>query len=372
MKIAILGTKGIPNNYGGYEQFAEFISKRLIEKGHSVTVYNPHFHQYKDNEFHGVKIIRKYSPENILGGAANIIYDHLCLADALHQDFDIIYEAGYHSVALSFKYLKVKSLKSPVIITNMDGLEWRRSKWNPVVQRIIKKLERIAVRHSPYLISDNEGIQEYLREKYGVESFYLPYGADPVEQFDVIHLREYGVDANKYFILVARIEPENNVETIIESHVRSSTPYPLLVVGNHNTKFGQYLKDRFRNPAIRFVGGNYNKPQLDSIRHFALAYFHGHSVGGTNPSLLEAMASHSFIIAHKNPFNAAILGGSALYFSNVDEAAAHIGAIESSRAENKRHFIADNLSKIKTLYNWDVIVEKHEDLFKKLLSQSAA
>ena len=99
MKIAILGTKGIPNNYGGYEQFAEHFSKRMIERGHQVTVYNPSFHPFKESNFNGVTIIRKFSPEKWIGGAANFIYDFLCLRDALQRNFDIIYEAGYHSVA---------------------------------------------------------------------------------------------------------------------------------------------------------------------------------------------------------------------------------------------------------------------------------
>src|SRR5258706_11605362 len=98
MKIAILGTKGIPNNYGGYEQFAEYCSRRLVELGHQVTVYNPSFHAYKESEFHGVQIIRKFSPEQLIGGAANFVYDFLCLRDALRKDFDIIYEARYHNV----------------------------------------------------------------------------------------------------------------------------------------------------------------------------------------------------------------------------------------------------------------------------------
>jgi len=370
MKIAILGTKGIPNNYGGYEQFAEYISARFIELGHSVTVYNPHFHKFKDDEFKGVKIIRKYSPEKLIGGAANIIYDHLCLKDALTRDFDIIYEAGYHSVALSYKYLKVKHLKKPVIVTNMDGLEWKRSKWNKVVQNIIEKLERLAVDQSPYLISDNIGIQQYLMTKYKAESYYLPYGADPVEKFDTDHLKQYGVVPAQYFMLIARLEPENNVETVINSHAESATKYPLMVVGNHTTKYGKYLKNKFQNDKIHFAGGIYNKLHLDSLRHFSLAYFHGHSVGGTNPSLLEAMASQSFIIAHKNSFNGSILGDSALYFDSQKEVIDIIDNITDLRSKHANEFIKENFLKINTLYNWDVITSKHEALFKDLLSRS--
>ncbi len=370
MKIAILGTKGIPNNYGGYEQFAEYISTRLVEKGHSVTVYNPHFHKFRENEFNGVRIIRKYSPESYLGGAANIVYDHLCLKDALNRDFDVIYEAGYHSVALSFKWLKVRKLKKPVIVTNMDGLEWKRSKWSKVVQRVIKLLEKIAVKESPYLISDNLGIQDYLNTKFGVSSYYIPYGADPVTKFDESFVTTYNVQKGQYFMLVARLEPENNVEVIMKAHLRANTTLPLLVVGNYKTMFGIYLKNSYESATIRFVGGIYVKSELDSLRHYATGYFHGHSVGGTNPSLLEAMASQAFIIAHKNPFNETILGKSALYFENENDVFSLIENVDSLSAKSRTQFLSDNLAKIRELYNWDYIVRQHEELFTKWIEEN--
>jgi glycosyltransferase involved in cell wall biosynthesis len=369
MRIAILGTKGIPNNYGGYEQFAEFISS-FLERGHSVTVYNPHYHPYQEAQFKGVNIIRKYSPEKTIGGAANVIYDFLCLRDALKRNFDVIYEAGYHSVAPAYKFLNVRKRKKPVIITNMDGLEYKRSKWSKSVQQIIENLERIAVKHSPYLISDNLGIYDYLKNKYGTESFYLPYGADPIESFDDRLLKEYNVQAEKYFMLIARIEPENNIETVIQGHLNSTSGWPLLVVGNPSTKFGQYLTRTYTSDKVRFTGGIYNKTHLDSLRHFSLGYFHGHSVGGTNPSLLEAMGSQTFIIAHDNSFNGAILGSSALYFKHADDARHLIETIVDLRNRHRNTFLTDNLQKIKTLYNWDVIVDQHEKLFLQLIESS--
>jgi hypothetical protein len=372
MKIAILGTKGIPNNYGGYEQFAEFISARLIERGHSVTVYNPHYHKFKENHFHGVEIVRKYSPEKLIGGAANIIYDHLCLGDALKRNFDIIYEAGYHSVALSYKWYGVRTKKKPVIVTNMDGLEYKRSKWSKWVQSVIEKLEKIAVAESPYLISDNLGIQTYLEDKFGAKSFFLPYGADPIEKFDASYLSTYKLSKGEYYILVARMEPENNIEPVIEGHLSSKSKYPLLVVGNFTTPFGKYLKNRYESETIRFPGGIYHKAQLDSIRHYSRAYFHGHSVGGTNPSLLEAMASQAFIIAHKNPFNESILGNDAFYFQTKKDITDLIEKLEASSVDNRQAAVKENLDKIKTLYNWDTIVTQHEELFKTLLDDGAA
>lgn len=370
MKIAILGTKGIPNNYGGYEQFAEFISTKLVERGHEVTVYNPSFHAYKENNFKGVTIRIAFSPEKWIGGAANIIYDHLCLRDALKQDFDIIYEAGYHSVALSLKFFNVKKRPRPVVVTNMDGLEWKRTKWSRPVQRIIKGLEKIAVEESPYLISDNTGIQDYLEEKYRKDSFYLPYGADPIDHFDNSLLSEYQVSPKEYFMLVARLEPENNIETILKGVQKAASPLPILVIGNHKTTYGEYLKSAYQNQKTRFIGGIYSKPKLDTLRFNAKAYFHGHSVGGTNPSLLEAMASRAFIWAHNNPFNRAILGIDAFYFGNEDDVTDLVGNAEQLTTLHSQGFISSNFSKIVDIYNWEKIVIKHENLFAYLVNQS--
>ena len=167
MKIAILGTKGVPNNYGGFEQFAEYLSVGLVTHGHSVTVYNPSFHPWKEPIYKGVRIQSVFSPEELIGSSANFLYDHLCLRHALKQDFDVIYEAGYHSVAPSYVFHNTKSIRNPIIITNMDGLEWKRSKWNSLTRRFIKFLEKTAVKQSPYLISDNLGIQEYYENEFG-------------------------------------------------------------------------------------------------------------------------------------------------------------------------------------------------------------
>jgi len=366
MKIAILGTKGIPNNYGGYEQFAEFISKKLVERGHAVTVYNPSFHPFRGNSFNGVTIVSKYSPENLMGSAANFLYDFLCLKDALTRDFDIVYEAGYHSVAISYKLLNVRNRKRPTIITNMDGLEYKRSKWNLVTRSLIQGLERIAVKESHFMISDNLGIRDYYLSKYGVNSFFIPYGADPIESFHIAYLKLYSIEKFNYSILIARLEPENNIEIILDGYLLSSVKRPFIVVGNHKTSYGNHLKRKYANDLICFIGGVYDKRELDSLRHFSLAYFHGHSVGGTNPSLLEAMACESFIIAHDNVFNKSVLLESALYFKSVVNVKEIVEQLSSLRDERFVFFRDANSKRLKVLYNWDDIVTQHEDLFRTL------
>lgn len=371
MRIAILGTKGIPNNYGGFEQFAEYLSVGLVSLGHSVTVYSPNYHPYKEPIFKGVNIERIFSPENILGSAANFIYDHLCLKHALKRDFDIIYEAGYHSVALSLVLLNVKKIKNPVVITNMDGIEWRRSKWNFLTRKLIMKLEKVAVKHSPYLISDNEGIRKYYLANFDRDSYFLPYGADPVVDLNLNYLVGHNLAPKGYFIVVARLEPENNIEPVIEGYVNSYSQLPLIIVGSHKTSYGKYLQKKHSDSNIRFVGGIYNKKELDALRHYSLAYFHGHSVGGTNPSLLEAMACHCFIIAHNNEFNKSVLRESALYFFDANEIKNIISKITSLRSENYSTFESNNSNEIATRYRWNSIVELHENLFHELCQKNS-
>lgn len=370
MKIAILGTKGIPNNYGGYEQFAEYLSQRLVKRGHELTVYNPSFHPYAANAYNGVRIIRAYSPEKLIGGSANFIYDFLCLRDALKRDFDLIYEAGYHSVAPSYRLLGIRNRRKPVVITNMDGLEYNRSKWSAATQRLIRVLERVAVSDSPFMISDNLGIQEYYRSRFGKDSFFLPYGADPVDTFKEEHLARYGVTAHNYYILVARFEPENNLEMALDGFLATNSGLPFVVVGNHMTSYGNFLKNKYQDGRIHFVGGIYDKEVLDALRHYSAAYFHGHSVGGTNPSLLEAMACRTFILAHDNSFNRHVLFDSAFYFNSPGQVQDLLMRIGELRAENATRFARENDQRVRSTYSWDSIVNQHEALFEQLIADN--
>lgn len=312
MKIAFISTRGIPNNYGGFEQFAEYISVGLAKRGHEVTVYSPHFHLYKENTYKGVRIKHIYSPETWMGSSlGSFFYDFASLRDALKREqFDIIYEAGYTSIVPAYIYFNVKNIKHPIFTTNMDGLEYKRTKFNKWVQKFIFWEERMTVKHSHYLIADNMGIHDYYKEKYGKESKFLAYGADIYGDYDESLLAEFGLKAYDYYLLVARLEPENNIVMAVEGYLASKEKgkKPLIIVGKTNTPHGRYLMEKYGNKeGIRFVGGIYDFEKLNSVRYYSFAYFHGHSVGGTNPSLLEAMASSCYILANDNIFNRAVL-----------------------------------------------------------------
>ncbi|SFQ26659.1 DUF1972 domain-containing protein [Parafilimonas terrae] len=363
MKLAILGTRGIPNNYGGFEQFAEYISVGLVNKGHDVTVYNPHFHKYNMPEFKGVKIIKMNSPEKLFGAAANFIYDYNCLKDAKRRNFDIIYEAGYATCSPFFYLLKSTNTK---LITNMDGLEWKRSKWGYFTKKLMKRLERNAVKKSEYIISDNKGIQEYYKEMYEKDSFCVAYGSDISLDNDIRHIEKFSVQRENYFMLIARLEPENNIELILNAYVKSAREEPFLVIGDNSTKYGKWLQKRFNYMQIKFCGSIYDKKVLDALRFYCKAYLHGHSVGGTNPSLLEAMGSSAFIIAHKNAFNIAVLKTNALFFSSIEELKNIYINLDINYTYKKEQFLNKNLEEIEKHYNWQYIINKHEEIFQKI------
>ncbi len=374
MKIAFVSTRGIPNNYGGFEQFAEYISVGLAERGHEVTVYSPHYHPYQKDEYKGVRIKHVYSPEQWMGGSiGSFFYDYSCLKDALkNEDFDIIYEAGYTSIIPAYIRFDVKNIKRPLFTTNMDGLEYKRTKFNPLVRKFVFWEERMAVKHSHFLIADNMGIHDYYKEKYGRESKFLAYGANIYDDYDAELLKEWNLTPNGYYLLVARIEPENNLYMAIEGY-KASREYgkrPLIIVGKTNTPYGKQLIKKYgSDPHIRFVGGIYDFKKLNSVRHFSFAYFHGHSVGGTNPSLLEAMASDCFILAHDNQFNRAVLGDNAIYYSSPDAVATILDDINTQATRHKERFIKNNLEIIRQEYSWEKLVDEHERYFKWMLEQ---
>ncbi len=362
MNIAILGTRGIPNNYGGFEQFAEYLSVGLAQRGHSVTVYNPHNHPFKKSAYQGVRIKKVFDPEYKLGTAGQFIYDFLSVLDTRKHSFDIIFQLGYTSSSLFFKLHSKKAL----VVTNMDGLEWKRTKYRKHVKSFLRFAEKLAVQNSGFLISDSYGIQEYLQSTYQVDSTYIPYGASCFDTPNENVLLDYQLKPYKYHMLVARLEPENNIETILTGAMYSRKKIPLLIIGNHDTKYGHYLKQTFPAKHFQFLGGIYDIDVLNNLRYYSQLYFHGHSVGGTNPSLLEAMASRAFICAHNNIFNKSILQNDAFYFDSVEDVTK---AIDNLSKTNNLEKIKSNMLKIREIYSWKKIIDQHEALFIDILQK---
>ena len=365
MKIGILGTRGIPNHYGGFEQFAEFFATYAAGQGHEVYVYNSHSHPYKETEFKSVKIIHCYDPENKIGTVGQFIYDLNCILDARKRNFDIILQLGYTSSSVWYSLHP----KNAIVITNMDGLEWKRTKYSKKVQKALQVAERLAIKKSDFLIADSIGIQKYIQEKYQKESTYIAYGAHNFDTPNPEILKEFQVEKENFNMIMARFEPENNLDMVLEGVTLSKNKTLILVIGNHNTKYGTYLKNKYEAYSnIRFLGAVYNLDHLNNLRYYSNIYFHGHTVGGTNPSLLEAMASKALIAAHNNDFNKGVLDENAFYFSKAEEVKKILNTIKKS---DNLQFVENNYVAIASTFNWEKINEQYLQLFKQCLEGSS-
>jgi glycosyltransferase involved in cell wall biosynthesis len=356
LRIAILGTRGVPNNYGGFEHIAGHLSRGLVQKGHDVTVYNSSKHPYTENKWHGVHIIHCYDPEYLIGSAGQFVYDLNCILDARRRAYDIILVLGYTSSSIwGFLYPK-----NAIIITNMDGMEWKRSKYPGPVKSFLRKAEKWAVQSSNFHIADSQVIKEYLDSKYNVKCKYIAYGAGVYPVADENLLKEYNLEKNQYYLLMARMEPENNIEMILDGYTMTQSGTRFVVIGNTSNRYGKSLKAKYKSDSrIMFLGALFNEIKVQTLTAYCKLYFHGHSVGGTNPSLLDAMAAKTPIAIHNNVYNEAIIKGNALRFNDANDV---LNIIHSNHLPDDIQ-IEDNYVKIASEFTWEKIVNQYEHYF---------
>jgi glycosyltransferase involved in cell wall biosynthesis len=365
LKIAIVGSRGIPNYYGGFEQMAQYLAVGLLNKGHDVTVYNSHNHPYKEDQYKGVKLVHCFDAENMMGTAGQFIYDLNCIMDARKKDFDVILFLGYTSSSVWGKLFP----KNAVIISNMDGMEWKRDKYTKPVQHFLKYAEKLAVRYSHYFIADSTVIQSYVEHKYNITSKYIPYGAEIFANKNECILATYQVEKYDYHMLMARMEPENNIDMILNGFHQSNSEKKFIVVGNYNNSYGRLMYKKYHaDERIHFAGAIFDAEITNTLRAFCKLYFHGHSVGGTNPSLLEAMANSSIIVAHDNAFNRAVLNGDAYYFSTAEDVRKVV--VKSNGHKESARMVQNNYVKIEEEYNWPNIVNMYEEYILQCYNQS--
>jgi glycosyltransferase involved in cell wall biosynthesis len=296
----------------------------------------------------------------------------MCLKDALKQQYDIIYEAGFTSIIPAYILFNIKKIKKPLLVTNIDGLEWKRAKFNKLVRKFILWEEKKVSQYCNYLIADNKGIQQYFKDTYKKDSFVLSYGASVCTNYSEKYIEKYNLINESYYLIIARLEPENNIEIIISGYLYTGKfHYPLVIVGKTDTSYGKYLIKKYKKyNNINFLGGIFDLEELNSIRHYSFSYFHGHSVGGTNPSLLEAMATECFIVAHNNPFNKNVLHDNAFFFSKASDIAAILISNEFNNKEIRRKYIINNLYTITNDYSWEKIIQQYEIYFQLILANS--
>lgn len=366
LKIGIVGTRGIPAKYGGFETFAQELSSLLVENGYQVTVYCEKSNiESLSNNFNGVSLF--YLP--ITKTKNPLVYYLISLWHALKRE-EVALVAG--TGGSPFYFLNILFRK--IIITNTDGLESRRAKWSFIKRIFIKLTELLAVKYSTHLIADSGEITKYMVATYGriVQSRLstIEYGARINDASDKKVLRKYDLEENDYYLVVSRLEPENNIETIINGYKLTNSQKSLIIVGNiNNNRYNESILLK-QGKKIRFLGGIYDSNELSVIRHAAFAYIHGHSVGGTNPSLLEALGSSNISICHDNVFNREVTNNEQFYFTKPTDIRNIIeeleGMTENALGEFKR------LAKIRVekYYTWENISSKYSSLFLKLCNNS--
>lgn len=360
-KIAILGSRGIPALYGGFETFAQELSVRLATRGVSVTVYCEARPGRQPDRFEGVRLVHLPAPR--LGPLTTLLFDLRCLWHA-RKDYDIVYMLGYGAGLFCF----IPRLWGSRVWINMDGIEWARSKWGRSARTWFKLMEAVSVRVPDRVIADAEGIAGFLRSRHRRMRCcsIIPYGAHIVDQApDRSLLDEWGLAPEQYDLIVCRLEPENMVAEIIDGYLRSSSQLPLVVVGNHTngSPYAQHLL-RIGNGRVRFLGTVFVPEKLRALRCHARAYFHGHQVGGTNPSLLEAMGCGNMIVANDNPFNREVAGDAAFYFKGPEDIPGLIDSLTVLDAEQKRMKRRVFQDRVRTRYNWDVVADQYARLLQ--------
>ena len=360
-KVAIIGTVGLPACYGGFETLVSFLAKHLHEE-HALTVYcsgKTYPKAKRQATYEGARLV--YLPFNA-NGVQSIIYDCVSILHALFYA-DVLLILGVPGGML-LPFVKLFTRKK--IIVSIDGLEWRRAKWNRVAKWFLRWSENLAVKFSHADISDNDAIQNYTARTYSTRSRVIEYGGDhavwqPVTE---AHKQKYPFLARPYAFKVCRIEPENNVHLILEAFAELPE-YPFVLVGNWNhSPFSRQLREHFgHHPNLHLLDPIYNQQELDVLRSNCFVYVHGHSAGGTNPSLVEAMSLGLPVMAFNVSFNKATTEHKALFFESKIELKQHVRgttfvAWQALGREMKE--IADRR------YTWQVIARKYDYLIRKV------
>lgn len=329
-----------------------------VKAGHEVVVYTIGNHPEKISELNGVAIRHIFNPEKRLGLSGQFIYDLLCILDARTKNFDVILQLGYTTSGIwSFLWPREKT------ITNMDGLEHQRAKYAGPLSSFLKWSERRAAKRSKLLIADNPEIANYL-SKYKVPTSTIAYGSEIVEEptdaFEILQRNHLPTD--NFHLHIGRIQPDNHVFEILDA--AASTGETLVTVGDYTTRYGRKLKATFPESNIIYAGTIYDKTILNALRTRATFYLHGHSVGGTNPALLEAMGSGSMILAHENPFNASVLGGLGALWKDEDALTRLLTQRPSEEIRSEQARLSRE--RIKAHFNWEDVAKKYLHSFSSL------
>jgi len=363
----IAGTRGVPAQHGGFETFTERFALFLVEKGWSVTVFCQVEGAEEIHEDYWKGIHRLLIPINQSGAIGTILFDWRSTRYAARHA-DIVLVLGYNTAIFSALY---KLMGIPNIF-NMDGVEWMRAKWKWWQKLWLYCNERVAGLAGTRLVADHPCIRDHLTHGiFGRKDIaVIPYGADRVNEADASCLSRLDVTPRKYALVIARPEPENQILEIVRAFSSKERGYKLVILGSFNSSNNEYHRKIIlaASNEVIFPGPIYDKAIVNALRYYASLYIHGHTVGGTNPTLVEALGAGSPIMAHDNKYNRWVAGNSAEYFNSEDECAFMLEKLMNE---------PDRLKKMKVLsyqrhheaFKWETILTDYENILIDLITK---
>lgn len=366
MRIALMGTRGVPARYGGFETAMEEVGRRLAANGHDVTVYCRTGNSKETTDpstYLGMRLIHLPAVR------------HRALETLSHSFFSAAHalvSSRYDAVVLcncaNALVLPLLRLRRIPVAVHVDGLEWKRTKWGRIGRRYYRGAEALSVRWAQGLVADAKGISRYYAAEFGAETTGIAYGAPDMSHVGSDRLQEVGIEADGYHLVVARFEPENHVDLILEGYLKSNARLPIIVVGAnpYPSKHTKRIEElAARSDRIIMTGGVWDQDLLDQLYAGARTYLHGHSVGGTNPSLLRALAGGTPVVAYDVDFNREVARDAGVYADSPEMFAHAINAAENRAAATKEEREQSGQATC-TRYSWDAIAQQYIDLCRQL------
>jgi len=362
MRIAILGTRGVPASYGGFETFAEHLSTRLVNRGHDVTVYcRAHYISPRQIEYHGVRL--KVLPTIRHKYFDTVVHTFLSALDAAPRRFD----AALICNAANAPFAPLLRLTGTPVAINVDGLEHKRKKWNWIGRKYYLLTERLATILPNQMVTDAGVIKEYYLARYNARSTMIAYGSEVERRPHPDMVRRWRVEPNRYVLYVSRLEPENNAHLVIEAFKKVRTAHRLLIVGDapYAHDYINDLKARARgDKRIIFTGFVFGQ-DYRALQQNAYCYVHGTEVGGTHPALLEAMGFGNCVLTLAAPENIEAVGDAAIPYNDETDLAQKLQRV--LRDGSLVHAFRNRAqTRVKQYYDWDGVVDQYEQLFAEL------
>lgn len=366
MKIAILGTRGIPANYGGFETFAEQLSTRLVTRGHEVTVYGrKHYASGYERSYRGVNLVvlptirHKYFD--------TVIHTFLSILHAILCRYDIILICNAANSIFAF----LPRLFGVPTLVNVDGLERKRKKWNWLGRQYYWLSEWLSTFLPTAIVTDAQVIQDYYATRYRKDSAMIAYGADVERRAAPEHLLKFGLKSNQYILYVSRLEPENNAHLVIQAYEQVQTDLPLVIVGGapYAEEYIAQLKST-KDRRVKFLGFVFGS-DYRALQQNAYCYVHATEVGGTHPALIEAMGAGNCALVLNTPENREVMGDAGISYDSVEDLAVQMRRVlaDSTIISDYR---ARAMARVRKRYDWEQITNQYEWLLAKLAGLETA